>query len=535
MAERLVEAAWNPSRSAAGKHNPWFITLILSMATFMVVLDTSIANVALLHIAGTLGVSEDESTWVITSYLVANAIILPVSGWLSEVIGRKRFYMLSVALFSLASFCCGIAPSLVLLVAARVFQGFGGGGMAPVEQAMLADTFPPSTRPQAFAAYGVAVIVAPALGPTLGGYITDNVSWHWIFFINVPVGALSLALVAAFVDEPPALVAERKELLRRGLRIDWVGFLLVALWLGFLEIVLDKGQESDWFHSPFIVACTAVSALSFLAFLPWELSREDPIVDVRLVARRQFGASFFVMLVVGAVLIATTQLMPQLEQQNFGYTAMWAGLSLMPGGFTSLFAMMVAGQASKFVQPRWMMAGALLWTGVALWNFTSLAPQADFWWFALARTIQVAPLPFLFLTITSYSYYGLPLGKSGQAAALINVARNMGGSIGVAAAQTLFAQREQFHHARLVADVAPTSLAYQETLKQVTGYFLSHGYSMIEAQRAALAWIGQAVMNQATLLSYIDVFAALCAFSLLMVPAAFLLQRVDLHAKRGAH
>ena len=534
MADRPGDAGWDPSRSAAGKHNPWFITLILSMATFMVVLDTSIANVALLHIAGALGVSVDESTWVITSYLVANAIILPVSGWLSEVIGRKRFYMLSVGLFSLASLFCGLAPSLTLLVAARALQGVGGGGMAPVEQAMLADTFPPAKRSQAFAVYGVAVIVAPALGPTIGGYITDHASWHWIFFINVPIGAVSLALVTAFVDEPPALVREREALWRGGLRIDWIGFVLVALWLGFLEVVLDKGQESDWFHSSFIVGCAVVSGLAFLAFLPWELTRDDPIVDVKLVARRQFGTSFFVMLAVGAILFSTTQFMPQVLQETFGYTATWAGLSLMPGGFASLISMIFAGQASRFVQPRWMMAGALLWIGFAMWRFTSLAPQADFWWFAWARAIQMAALPFLFLTITSYSYVGLPPGKSGQASALINVARNLGGSIGVSLSQTLLVRREQFHQARLVADVSPTSLAYQQTLKAATAYFMQHGYSMADAQRRAIAWIGQTVAGQAALLSYIDIFAALGLFALILVPAAFLLQRVELGAPRQA-
>ncbi len=378
MTDRSPDAGWDPSRSAAGPYNPWLVTLILSIATFMTVLDTSIANVALVNIAGALGTSVDESTWVLTSYLVANAIILPISGWLSEVIGRKRFYMISVGLFSFASFLCGVAPNLSLLIAARVLQGIGGG-MAPSEQAMLADSFPPSKRAQAFAAYGVAVIVAPALGPTIGGYLTDNASWHWIFFINVPIGAASLVLVAAFVDEPAALVKERLELWRRGLRIDWMGFVLSALFLGFLEIVLDKGQEDDWFNSPFIMICAVVSGLSFLAFAPWELSRENPIVDIRLIGRRQFGASFVVMLAVGAVLFGTTQLMPQLLQGNFGYTATLAGLSLMPGGFASLTSMIVAGQASRFLQPRWMMAGALVGIALAMRHFTNLAPDADFW------------------------------------------------------------------------------------------------------------------------------------------------------------
>ena len=519
---------WDSSRSAAGSHNPWLITVILSMATFMTVLDTSIANVSLLNIAGALGTSVDEATWILTSYLVANAIILPISGWLSDVIGRKRFYMLSVGLFTVASLLCGLAPNLMFLIAARVFQGIGGGGMAPSEQAMLADSFPPSQRAQAFAAYGVAVIVAPALGPTIGGYITDNVSWHWIFFINVPVGALSLALVAAFVDEPPALVRERLALWRGGLRVDWVGFILVALALGFLEIVLDKGQEDDWFKSTFIVGCTIVAGLSFVAFVPWELSRDDPIVDISLIGRRQFGTSFFIMMAVGAVLFGTTQLMPQLLQQNFGYTATLAGLSLMPGGFAAMVSMMGAGQVSRFLQPRYMMAGALLVISLALYHFAALAPDMSFDWFVWARVYQMAGIPFLFLVITSYSYVGLPWGKSSQASALINVARNLGGSVGISAVQTLLAQREQFHQSRLAANLFPSSLAYTHTLKLALAYFEQHGSSAAEAQRQAIAWIGQTLMNQATFLAYIDVFAALALFALLLVPASFLLQRVDL-------
>jgi MFS transporter, DHA2 family, multidrug resistance protein len=526
----MTDQGWDSSRSAAGSHNPWLITVILSMATFMTVLDTSIANVSLLNIAGALGTSYDEATWILTSYLVANAVILPISGWLSDVIGRKRFYMLSVGLFTAASFLCGIAPNLMLLVVFRVLQGIGGGGMAPSEQAMLADSFPPSTRAQAFAVYGVAVIVAPAVGPTIGGYITDNVSWHWIFFINVPVGALSLALVAALVDEPPALVRERLALWRRGLRIDWVGFVLVALALGFLEIVLDKGQEDDWFNSQFILGCVIISGLSFLAFLPWELTRDDPIVDIRLIGRRQFGTSFFIMMAVGAVLFGTTQVMPQLLQENFGYTATWAGLALMPGGFASMTSMMAAGQVSRFVQPRYMMAGALLAISLALYHFTALAPEADFWWFAWARVLQMAGIPFLFLVITSYSYVGLPWGKSGQASALINVARNLGGSIGISAVQTLLARGDQFYQARLDANLFPSSIPYTDTFKQASAYFSQHGSSMAQAQHQAIAWIGQTLTNQAALLSYIDVFAYLSLFALILVPASFLLQRVDLRS-----
>jgi MFS transporter, DHA2 family, multidrug resistance protein len=520
--------AWTPARSAAGAHNPWLIAGLLSIATFMEVLDTSIANVALQHIAGSLGASIDESTWVITSYLVSNAVILPVSGWLSAVIGRKRFYMSSVALFTVSSLLCGLSPNLVCLIGARVLQGLGGGGLAPSEQSMLADTFPPAKRSQAFAIYGVAVIVAPALGPTIGGYITDNASWHWIFFLNVPFGILSLTLVHFFVDEPTILQKERRDKLKDGLKVDWVGFLLVAIFLGCLEIVLDKGQEDDWFNSTFITVFAVISGLAFAAFVPWELTRREPIVEIRLIAHRQFGASWFVMLTVGMILFSSTQLMPQLLQENFGYTATLAGLALMPGGFASLVMMIVAGRMSSFIQPKYMMAAAMLAIALAMYHFTSLTPGASFAWFAVSRIFQMAALPVLFLTITSFSYVGLPPEKTGQASALINVARNLGGSIGVSLAQALLARREQFHQSRLSEHVFASSTQYQQTLRQAGSYFLNHGATAADSQSKAIGWVGQTIANQAAYLSYIDVFAALSLLALLLVPAAFLLRHVDL-------
>ncbi len=382
MSGSAADAGWSNARSAAGRRNPWLIAGILSIATFMEVLDTSIANVALVHIAGSLATSIDETTWVLTSYLVANAVILPVSGWLSNYFGRKNFYMFSVALFTASSLVCGFAPNLIVLIVARVFQGLGGGGLAPSEQSMLADSFPPSKRTQAFALYGVAVIVAPALGPTIGGWITDNVSWHWIFFLNVPVGLASLALVHLFVEEPKALVEERKEMRKSRAKVDWVGFVLVALFLGCLEIVLDKGQEDDWFSSNFITFFAVLSGLSLAAFVPWELTRRDPIVEIRLLGRRQFGASWIVMLAVGMILFSSTQFVPQLLQENYGYTATLAGLALMPGGLAAFGMMVVAGRVSAFLQPRLMLAGAMLAIALSMWHFTTLSPDADFRWFA---------------------------------------------------------------------------------------------------------------------------------------------------------
>ncbi|HEY4171318.1 MAG TPA: DHA2 family efflux MFS transporter permease subunit, partial [Reyranella sp.] len=271
MPAQVAHGNWSAERSVAGRRNPWTIIGVISIATFMVVLDTSIANVALQHIAGGLSASYDEATWVITSFLVANAIIVPISGWLADVIGRKRYYMISVGLFTLASVLCGMAPNLAFLVVARVLQGIGGGGLAPVEQSMMVDTFPPARRGAAFAAYGVVVIVGPILGPTLGGWITDNFSWHWVFLINLPIGLLSLVLVTIFVDEPPVIRRERRKLLSKGLRIDWQGFALLALFLGGLEVTLDRGQREDWFSSRMITTFAILSGVALLTFIPWEL------------------------------------------------------------------------------------------------------------------------------------------------------------------------------------------------------------------------------------------------------------------------
>jgi MFS transporter, DHA2 family, multidrug resistance protein len=519
-----AEDGWDKSRSAAGDHNPWLIAGIISIATFMEVLDTSIANVSLRYIAGSLAASSEESTWVITSYLVANATVLPISGWLSGVVGRKRFYMFSVALFTLSSLACGLAPNLPTLIVARVFQGIGGGGLAPSEQSMLADTFPPSKRAKAFAIYGITVIVAPALGPTIGGWISDNISWHWIFFLNVPMGLASLLLVQIFVDEPRMIVEERKEHIRNGIRIDWIGFILVALFLGCLEVVLDKGQEDDWFGSNFIATFAVVSGVSFALFIPWELTRKDPIVDLRLLGHRQFAASCAVMLAMGAVIFSTTQVIPQLLQESFSYDATTAGLALMPGGLCALVTVVIAGRLSGAVQPKYLMIGGFAMIAIAMYRLTGLTPQVSFGWIALERSLQMAAMPFLFIPVTAVSYIGLPPDKSGEASSLINVARNLGGSIGVATTQTLLARREQFHQTRLAEHISPTSQAYLAAIKQATANFMSHGTGTVDAQRRAVALIGQTITSQVAILSYIDVFFALGVLALCMMPIPLLLK-----------
>ncbi|MEH2472728.1 DHA2 family multidrug resistance protein [Nitrobacteraceae bacterium AZCC 2161] len=526
---------WSPERSAAGGHNPYLIAVVVSIATFMEVLDTTIANVALRHIAGGLAVGIDESTYVITSYLIANAVVLSISGWLSTVIGRKKFYMICVGVFTLASLLCGFAWSLEALVLFRILQGLGGGGMATSEQAILADSFPPAKRGQAFAIYGVAVVVAPVVGPTLGGWITDTYSWHWVFLINVPMGLLSLSLVGSLVNEPSGAEQERRELLRNGLRVDFIGFVLVAVGLGSLEFVLDEGQRKDWFGSNMILTFAIMSAVCLVALIPWELMRKDPIVDIRLLGRRQFGACWLVMFGTGAVLISTTQFLPQILQTEFGYTALLAGLALSPGGIATLCMMPVAGRLVGIIQPKYLLVFGATVVALSMWHLTGLNGNITYGYAALSRIFLAIGLPFLFLPVMTASYDGIPPNKTNQASALLNVARNIGGSMGVALSQTMLAQRQQFHQSRLVENVVPSDVGYQRTLEQVTQYFVSHGSSQADAASQAIRWIGQTLQRQVDLLAYIDVFWLLAIVGLVMIPIALIIRPINLAAPPKGH
>jgi DHA2 family multidrug resistance protein len=512
------------SRSAAGDRSPWLIAIVVSIATFMVVLDTAIANVSLRYIAGSLAVSVDESTWIVTTYLIANAVILPISGWLSNVIGRKRFYMICVAVFTVASLLCGLASSLTSLIIFRILQGLGGGGMPTSEQAMLADTFAPHQRPQAFAIYGIAVIVAPTVGPTIGGWLTDNYSWHWIFFINVPFGILSLILVQWLVVEPEALERERAERLAGGLKIDWVGFVLITLTFGCLQFVLDRGQIEDWFSSTTIVIFATIAACSFIFFIPWELTHDDPIVDIRLLCQRQFGLAFVVMLAVGAILYGSNQITPQLMQTNFPYTAMLSGLAMMPGGIAMIVMMPIVAQIAGRVQPKYMIAIGFTIIALAMWYSTTLVPDANFSYFAILRIYQVIGMPFMFIPINMVAYTGLPQQKTAQASALINVARNLGGSISVSLANTELVQRSQFHQSRLVENLTQSSPSLQSAMHNLTQYFAQFG-SPAGAQRRAFGYIGHLIADQAALMGYIDIFYSWSIFAAVLVPVVLILIR----------
>jgi DHA2 family multidrug resistance protein len=526
---------WSPERSAAGGRNPYLIAFVVSIATFMEVLDTTIANVALRYIAGGLAVGIDESTYVITSYLVANAVVLSISGWLSTVIGRKRFYMICVAVFAFASLLCGFAWSLEALVVFRILQGLGGGGMATSEQAILADSFPPEKRGQAFAIYGIAVVVAPVVGPTLGGWISDSYSWHWVFLINVPMGLLSLFLVGTLVSEPSGAEQERKRLLSKGLRIDYVGFVLVAVGLGSLEFVLDEGQRNDWFGSSMIVTFALTACFCLTTLVIWEVAHEDPIIDIRLLGQRQFGACFLAMLGTGAIVIATTQILPQFLQTEMGYTAMLAGLVLSPGGLVTMVMMPITGWLIGSVQPKYLIAAGSVIAALAMWHLTGITGDITYGYAAMSRIYLAIGLPLLFLPITTASYDGIPPEKTNQASALINVARNLGGSMGVALVQTALAQRQQFHQSRLVEHVVPSDTAYQQTIDTMTRFFQAQGSNPSEAAAQAVAWVGQTLQTQVNLLAYMDVFWTLAMIGAIMIPVALSLRSIDLKAPPRGH
>src|ERR1700733_11799035 len=388
--------------------NPWLIALVVALASFMEVLDTTIANVALPYIAGGMGVSEDEASWVVTTYLVSNAIILTASSFLARMLGRKTFFLICLGLFTLSSLLCGFAPNLNALLLFRILQGIGGGGMVPVAQSILADAFPPAKRGQAFAVFGVAVVVAPVVGPTLGGWLSDNLSWQWCFLINAPVGVMAMALIAAILREPARAAGQTAQ---QG-RFDVIGFMLVATFLGALEVVLDRGLEDDWFGSPFIVTFAVICALAFVLMIPWGLSRANPVIDLRMLASRQFGACFLVMLATGAILLATTQFLPQLVQQDFGYTATWAGLVLSPGGVVTMVMMFVVGRLAAKVQPKYLIVAGALLIALSMYAMTNVYGDLGFWFMARSRMLLGVGLPLIFVPIMAASYDGIPPSKT---------------------------------------------------------------------------------------------------------------------------
>jgi len=514
----LDQEVWKP------KYNPWLIAVVVALGAFMEVLDTSIANVALPYMAGNLGASNDQSTWVLTSYLVSNAIILPISGWLAATLGRKRFFMSCLGVFTVSSLLCGIAPSLGFLLLFRVLQGAGGGGLQPMAQAILADTFPPQQRGLAFALYGITAIMAPTIGPTLGGWITFNYSWRWIFFINLPVGIVTWLMVRRFVEDPPYLA----KLKAAGAKLDYLGIAFLALGIGALQILLDKGQEDDWFGSHFITTLAVIATVCLISLVIWEWYQDKPIIDVRMFKNFNFASSSLMMFMLGIMLFSSLVLMPQFLQTLVGYTSELAGLALSAGGLVLLFEMPIMGQLTTKVQARYLIAFGWLSLSIAMFYSTMrIDLQISFSAATWLRIAQVIGLGFLFVPITLAAYVGIAPEKNNSVAGIINFMRNMGSSVGTSMVTTLIARRAQFHQERLVQNVRVDNPNLMNAANGLARKLATAGVGRHEALPTAYARIYQSLQGQAATLAYIDTFMVLCVLSGIMFFLAFLLKKND--------
>ena len=517
--------AWQPSV------NPWIIALAVTLATFMEVLDTSIANVALPHIAGSLSAGTDESTWVLTSYLVSNAIVLPLSGWISTIIGRKRFYMTCVAIFTISSLLCGLSLNLGMLIFFRVLQGVGGGGLQPSEQAILADTFPPAKRGMAFAVYGIAVVMAPAIGPTLGGWITDNYTWRWIFFLNIPVGILSLTLTSRLIQDPPFL--RRRKFSE--LKVDYTGLGLIALGLGTLQVVLDKGQRDDWFESNLILILSVVSAAALIFLIIWEWKQKDPVVDLHLFRERTFASANILMFMLGFALLGSTLLLPLFMQTLLGYTAEQAGLGLSPGGFAIMLLMPLVGFLLSRYDARWLMMFGLAVLSFSLFHMTGFDLNVDFSTVVWARVIQAVGMAFLFVPINTAAYSQLPREKNNAASGLMNLARNIGGSVGISVVTTMLARRAQHHQTNLSVHLSETNPVFTGMIQSTAQSLQAKGLSAADATQRAYALVQNTVLRQANMLAYIDNFWLLGFAILCMIPLVFLMKKTKPGGEIAVH
>src|SRR5882757_4137455 len=534
-ASALAERNWRP------RANPWAIALTVTLATFMEVLDTSIANVALPHIAGSLGASQDEATWVLTSYLVANAVILPASAYLTTFIGRKKFYMICVVLFGISSMLCGMAPSLGMLVFFRVLQGAGGGGLAPSEQAILADTFSPKQRGQAFALYGLAVVCAPAIGPSLGGWITDNYNWRWIFFINVPIAVLSLFLTSRLVEDPPHVVREVKKAAKEGLKLDFFGFGLLASGFGSLEFILDKGQEDDWFGSHIIVFFTTLCVVSLVTLIVWELYqlkiKNRPILNLTLFKRKTFAIPFVLMFVLGFSLYGTTVLIPQMVQTLLGYTAELAGFVISPGGVCIMLMMPLVGFLIGKVDPRVLICYGIFTLAVSMAIMHTFSLESSFKYIMWVRVYQASGLAFLFIPINTISYTGVAQAQNNDVSGLTNLARNIGGSVGTAFVATMLSRGQQRHEAYMIRNLVQGNTAFENQIRMLKDHFGGTGNDVVSGPgvHTAQAYIYNQLHSQSAMLAYMDIIAIFFVFCLCMIPLVFLIGKIKAASDAPVH
>ena len=502
--------------------NPWLIAVVVAMAAFMEVLDTSIANVALPYMAGDLAASNDQSTWVLTSYLVSNAIVLPISGWIASTLGRKRFFMGCLVMFTVSSLLCGMAPSLNLLLLFRVLQGAGGGGLQPMAQAILADTFPPHQRGLAFALYSITAIIAPTIGPTLGGWITFNYSWRWIFFINLPVGLATLFLVYRLVEDPPYL----NRLRQAGVKLDYVGIALLVLGVGALQILLDKGQEDDWFGSNFILTLAVIATVCLISLVVWEWRHKSPIIDVKMFKSFNFASTNLMFFVLGFMLFSSLVMMPLFLQTLLGYTAQLAGFALSAGGLVLLLQAPIVGQLTTKVQARYLIAFGWLCLALGmLYSTWQIDLLISFHAAVRLRIIQVVGLGFLFVPITLVAYVGIPAEKNNSVAGLVNFMRNMGSSVGTSFVTTMLARRSQYHQEILVGHLAPGSPVFEGATGGLARELAHSAAGGRGGAMLAYARVYRGLQAQAASLAYIDTFKALAVGAGIMFFLAFILRK----------
>jgi len=509
------EHAWKP------KANPWTIAGSVMLATFMVVLDSSVANVALPHIAGSLSASTDESTWVLTSYLVANAIMLPAAGWIARRIGRKKLLLISILLFTLASLLCGVALTMPMLIVARVLQGIGGGGMQPLAQSILLESFPPRQHGTAMAAFGIGVIVAPIIGPTLGGWITDSYSWRWIFYINLPIGILALIMVNLYVEDPPYL--------RKAFHgaIDYLGFGLMALWLGTLQLVLDKGQEADWFAAPWICWTAAISTLALVAFIVRELTDRDPIVQLRIFRDRNFAVGTLITGTYGFVLYAATAMLPLFLQTLMGYSALQSGLSVSPRGLGAMASMVMVGLLVRKIDARLLMAFGFALLGASTWMLGNISLEIGMSSVVIPNILNGFAMGFVFVPLTTVTLSRLRKQEMGNATGIYNLMRNIGGSVGIATVTTMLVRGSQIHQSTLAAD-AGSPLA-SGLARGLQARLFSQGADMVTAHQKALGMIYRSVQQQSALMAYADNFRLIAILAFACIPLLLLFQRVKRH------
>jgi len=501
-------AAWRPSV------NPWLVAAAVMLATILEVLDTSVANVAVPHIAGNLSASIDEATWVLTSYLVSNAIVLPMTGWLSSFFGRKRFLIACIAFFTLASAACGAATTLGILIAARVAQGAAGGALQPLSQAILMESFPPAKRGMAMAVFGLGVVVAPIIGPVLGGWITDNYTWRWIFFINVPLGALAIVMSHTFVEDPPYLRDARKNL---GGKIDYIGFGALTIWLGTLQIILDRGQEDDWFNATWVCWASCISAVALVFLIYWELRVRRPLVDIRVFRNRNFAMGTLLMTVVGIVLYSTTALLPLFLQELMNYPALNSGMAMSPRGMGAVCSLMVVGALVSRLDPRLLIGFGFLVLAYAVNGFGNLNMEIATMNVMWPNVLSGLAMGFIFVPLTVTSMGALPNEQMGNAAGVYNLMRNIGGSIGIAMATTLVARGTQAHQATMVGHMSPYRPEFQQSLQSTSG-MLSHYVDPASALQQAYGLLYGTLQQQANLLAYCDTFRLLALLCVICVP-----------------